>query len=152
MNIQIYLVIIFYFGLFTLTNCFTQTLKIKQLSVQSSSIAKIFRSKSNCMNILKHEFVQPLQLSITDVQNFIGQTSLMLSDTSISEEEVLDVTGEVSNLPDPLFAVGFAVIIFLGVSFLQFSLGDLTKEEGQARVRDFLQTRKDTERKRGYFD
>lgn len=25
-------------------------------------------------------------------------------------------------------------------------------QEGQARVRDFLQTRKDTERKRGYFD
>eukprot|EP01035_Chromulina_nebulosa_P020162 gene20162-26175_t len=30
--------------------------------------------------------------------------------------------------------------------------GDLTKEEGQARVRDFLKTRSDTERKRGYFD
>ena len=75
-----------------------------------------------------------------------------LSDTSVSEEEILDITGAVSTLPDPLYSVGIAAVIFLGISILQFSLGDLTKEEGQARVRDFLQTKKDTERKRGYFD
>jgi len=55
-------------------------------------------------------------------------SSLQLSDTSISEEEVLEVTGQVTNLPDPLIAVAFAAVVFLGVAILQFSLGDLTKE------------------------
>jgi hypothetical protein len=97
---------------------------------------------------------------------------LLLCDTSVSEEEVLAVSGQVVDLPDPLFAVGFAFLVFAGVAALQFSLGDLNKQEGQARyinfihhigiqvhlspyryrVRDFLQTRRDTERKRGYFD
>mmetsp|Transcript_27017 Transcript_27017/g.27256 ORF Transcript_27017/g.27256 Transcript_27017/m.27256 type:complete len:131 (-) Transcript_27017:158-550(-) len=80
------------------------------------------------------------------------KTSFQLADTSISEEEVLSVAGQVTDLPSPIYAVLFAVIIFAGVAGLQFSLGDLTKQEGQARVRDFLQTRRDTERKRGYFD
>ena len=78
--------------------------------------------------------------------------SLPLCDTSISDEDVLAVAGQTAELPSPLFAVGFAAIVFLGVAALQFSLGDLNKQEGQARVRDFLQTRRDTERKRGYFD
>eukprot|EP01041_Mallomonas_annulata_P009112 gene9112-18880_t len=85
------------------------------------------------------------------VSNFLT-TTLQVSDTSISEEEVLAVAGQVTDLPSPIYAVIFAVVIFAGVAGLQFSLGDLTKQEGQARVRDFLQTRKDTERKRGYFD
>ena len=106
-------------------------------------------------------------------------SNILLADTSISEEEVLSVTGQASDLPDPLYAVGFALIVFLGVALLQLSLGDLTKEvkdlkifsidlpifliyynnpiitttqEGQARVKDFLQTKRETERKRGYFD
>jgi hypothetical protein len=79
-------------------------------------------------------------------------TSFQISDTSISEEEVLAVAGQANELPSPVYAVIFAVVIFAGVAGLQFSLGDLTKQEGQARVRDFLQTRKDTDRKRGYFD
>jgi hypothetical protein len=78
--------------------------------------------------------------------------SFLLADTSISEEEILSVSGQVSDLPSPLFALAFAAIVFGGVAILQFSLGDLTKEEGQARVRDFLQTKRETERKRGYFD
>ena len=76
----------------------------------------------------------------------------LLSDTSISEEDVLDVVGQTTDLPDPIYAIVFATVVFAGVAFLQFSLGDLTKEEGQARVRDFLQTKQATERKRGYFD
>ena len=79
-------------------------------------------------------------------------SGFILADTSVSEEEVLAVAGQAADLPSPLYALGFAAIIFLGTAVLQFSLGDLTKEEGQARVRDFLQTRRDTERKRGYFD
>lgn len=75
-----------------------------------------------------------------------------LADTSISEDDILDITGTVSNLPDPLYTIGLAVVILIGTLILQFSLGDLTKEEGQARVRDFLQTRRETERRRGYFD
>lgn len=77
---------------------------------------------------------------------------LALCDTSVSEEEVLAVAGQVNTLPDPVVAVGFAAIIFLAVAVLQFSLGDLNKQEGQARVRDYLQNKRDTERKRGYFD
>ena len=85
-------------------------------------------------------------------QNHFNTMSMFLSDTSISEEDVINVTGQTANLPDPLIPVGVALVIFIGVGILQFSLGDLTKEEGQARVRDFLQTKKNTERKRGYFD
>lgn len=53
---------------------------------------------------------------------------MLLADTSISEEEVLSVVGQTTELPDPLFAVGVAFLIFLGVAVLQFSLGDLTRE------------------------
>lgn len=88
-----------------------------------------------------------------DVLNFsLLKQSFSLADTSISEEDVLGVVGQSQELPSPIFAIVFAAIVFLGVAALQFSLGDLTKEEGQARVRDFLQTKRDTERKRGYFD
>eukprot|EP01031_Cornospumella_fuschlensis_P029869 gene29869-36064_t len=78
--------------------------------------------------------------------------SLNLADISVTEEEVLDVAGQASNLPSPWVAVGFAALVFAAIAVLQFSLGDLTKEEGEARVKDFLQLRRDTERKRGYFD
>ncbi len=86
---------------------------------------------------------------INSAMSFTGQ---LLADTSIGEEEVLAVSGQASDLPDPIYAVGFAALVFVGVGALQFTLGDLTKEEGQARVRDFLSTKKDTERNRGYFD
>ena len=82
----------------------------------------------------------------------VFQKTLLMADTSISEEDVMAVTGSTSDLPNPLWAVGFAFALLAGVAILQFSLGDLTKEEGQARVRDYLQTKNDTERKRGYFD
>ena len=78
--------------------------------------------------------------------------SMMIADTSISEEDIIDVTGQVSELPDPIFIITIGTAIIIGAAILQFSLGDLTKEEGQARVKDFLQTKRDTERKRGYFD
>ena len=57
-----------------------------------------------------------------------------------------------SNLPSPWYAVAFSAVIFWGGAVLQFSLGELTKEEGQARVRDYMQTKNDAERKKGYFD
>ena len=55
-------------------------------------------------------------------------STLQLADTSISEEEVLDLVGQAGDLPDPFFTVVVAGIIVLGVAILQFSLGDLTKE------------------------
>ena len=55
-------------------------------------------------------------------------STLQLADTSISEEEVLDLVGQAGDLPDPFFTVVVAGIIVLGVAVLQFSLGDLTKE------------------------
>ena len=84
--------------------------------------------------------------------NFMMCSSQLLADTSVGEEEILAIQGTSSDLPDPIFAVAIAVVLFIGVGALQFTLGDLNKEEGQARVRDFLATRRDTERKRGYFD
>ena len=84
--------------------------------------------------------------------NILNSISMSLADTSISEDDILEITGQASNLPDPIYTIGLAGIILIGTLVLQFSLGDLTKEEGQARVRDFLQTRRETERRRGYFD
>ena len=93
-----------------------------------------------------------LDSALGDVASVLSQASLLLSETTVSEEEILDVTGAASELPEPGLTISFAVFILLGTALLQFSLGDLTKEEGQARVRDFLATKKETERKRGYFD
>jgi hypothetical protein len=83
------------------------------------------------------QYSKIISLSKLNVANFDGldhiQSGLKnivfyLADTSVSEEDIINVTGETTDLPDPLFAVGFAVLIFLGVAVLQFSLGDLTKE------------------------
>jgi hypothetical protein len=49
--------------------------------------------------------------------------SFFLSDTSISEEEVLAVAGAPESLPSPVFALAFAFVVFAGVAVLQFSLG-----------------------------
>ena len=92
-----------------------------------------------------------LSMSLMDT-SLLHSASQFLADTSIGEEDVLAITGSTSELPDPKIAVGIAAVLFIGIGALQFTLGDLTKEEGQARVRDFLATRRDTERKRGYFD
>ena len=59
--------------------------------------------------------------------------TMQLSDTSISEEDVLSVTGELADLPNPLYAVGLAAFILIGVGLLQFTLGDLTKEVCSSR-------------------
>ena len=96
---------------------------------------------------------QSMQMSMNMDLNLISQKmGFLLADTSVSEEDVMAVTGTVSTLPDPIYAVAFAAIIFGGVAVLQFTLGDLATQEGEARVRDYLQTKKDTDRKRGYFD
>uniref|UniRef100_A0A7S0SW18 Uncharacterized protein n=1 Tax=Chromulina nebulosa TaxID=96789 RepID=A0A7S0SW18_9STRA len=110
----------------------------------------------NSFKLVKHKINNNIVLKnslFNDIStNILLKSSIYLSDTSISEEEVLSVTGTSTTLPDPIFAITFAGVILLGIAILQFSLGDLTKEEGQARVRDFLKTRSETERKRGYFD
>lgn len=109
----------------------------------------------NSPRIIQKTTTKSLSMGLSDVEpifNWISRSTLTLSDTSVSDEDVLDVVGRANDLPDPIYAVGFAAFVFAGVALLQFSLGDLTKEEGQARVRDFLQTRRETERKRGYFD
>lgn len=72
-----------------------------------------------------------LKMSVQDMiynqmPNIIS--TLQLADTSVSEEEVLDVVGQTQNLPDPLLTVLFATVILAGVAVLQFSLGDLSKE------------------------
>jgi hypothetical protein len=116
-------------------------LYVCQAYVQLKSSSKLYAKKSS----LK-------MTSLPEISSFLQSQTIYLSDTSISEEDVIDVAGVSDTLPDPMIAVALAAVIFLGVGILQFSLGDLTKEEGQARVRDFLKTRSETERKRGYFD
>ena len=68
------------------------------------------------------------KLSLTPLKMSFDLPPFLLADTSISEEEVLDVVGQAADLPDPIWAVGVAAVIFVGVGILQFSLGDLTKE------------------------
>ena len=119
--------------------------------IATMSLRRKVGTKYTAMNMIFSKELDYDMLSIIPTKH-IQTISMFLSDTSISEEDVINVTGQTANLPDPLIPVGIAAIIFLGVGILQFSLGDLTKEEGQARVRDFLQTKKNTERKRGYFD
>jgi hypothetical protein len=55
-------------------------------------------------------------------------STLQLADTSITEEEVLSVTGATAELPDPIFVIVAAGVLLVGIAVLQFSLGDLTKE------------------------
>jgi len=101
---------------------------------------------------MKHSIASRPGLALGGALSDVLIGSLPLCETSISEEEILDVVGGMSDLPDPQLTISFAVFLLVGTALLQFSLGDLTKEEGQARVRDFLATKRDTERKRGYFD
>ena len=55
-------------------------------------------------------------------------STLQLADTSVTEEEVLSVTGASAVLPDPIFVIVAAGVLLVGIAVLQFSLGDLTKE------------------------
>lgn len=72
--------------------------------------------------------VTKLQVYPFKAMNQLISSTLPLSDTSISEEDVLAVTGSASELPDPIYAIYFAVAVILGVGILQFSLGDLATE------------------------
>lgn len=53
---------------------------------------------------------------------------ILLAETGISDEDVLQISGTTSVLPNPLITAGVAALILIGVGILQFSLGDLTKE------------------------
>jgi hypothetical protein len=64
----------------------------------------------------------------TFTETNIAKASLILADTSVTEEDIINLTGQTTSLPDPIYAIGIAALIFLGVGVLQFSLGDLTKE------------------------
>ena len=115
------------------------------------SIGRTFISKRASIAKLNLSPISPIDIMSVSVPNILRGT-MSLADTSVSEEDIIGVVGQSAELPSPIFALVFAFFVFAGVAALQFSLGDLTKEEGQARVRDFLQTKRDTERKRGYFD
>ena len=116
----------------------------------------IHNNNNNNNNMITKRRSSSLSMSLSSIvsnsNNILNSISMSLADTSISEDDILEITGQASNLPDPIYTIGLAGIILIGTLVLQFSLGDLTKEEGQARVRDFLQTRRETERRRGYFD
>jgi hypothetical protein len=51
----------------------------------------------------------------------------VMADASVSEESVLGVVGQVSELPNPAWIVGVAAFIAVGVAVLQYSLGDISK-------------------------
>ena len=102
------------------------------------SFQRSFRpSRLECTSQSRHHSTNNAMIDVLlankPIRDYVADKALFLSsiqicDTSISEEEVLEVSGQVTNLPDPLIAVAFAAVVFLGVAFLQFSLGDLTKE------------------------
>ena len=80
---------------------------------------------------------QTTVLQLSTVQDFLQnnmlptilwKNSFNLADTSVSNEDVLQISGQVSNLPNPIFVIGLCTIIIVGVFVLQVSLGDLTKE------------------------
>lgn len=98
----------------------------RQTSVKSKSLSKHFYSNNEALPHLIVTASKNFRDYAIETEQF--WSSIQLSDTSISEEEVLEVSGQVTNLPDPLIAVAFAAVVFLGVAILQFSLGDLTKE------------------------
>lgn len=141
------------------------------------SVVGFSKTSSNVQ--LQQPLLRKLSIVSSSCMPILVSAQKSYADTSISEEEVLNVVGQVSALPSPTFILVAAALVFLGVGALQFSLGDLNKEvryhlvewtncsliltlvtflyrmilqEAQARVRDFLQTKRDTERKRGYFD
>ena len=87
------------------------------------------------MNTVRHRLPsKSLEMSNFQNHEILGQpiphyfTTFQLADTSVSEEDVLSVTGQAINLPDPIFAIVLAGILLIGIGILQFSLGDLTKE------------------------
>jgi hypothetical protein len=56
---------------------------------------------------------------------------IAMADASVSEEDVLSVVGQVSALPDPVWVVGVAAFLAVGVAALQYSLGDINKAVGK---------------------
>jgi len=95
-------------------------------SFRPSRFAKNFIKSSQTQMSLVNPFTNDFIYTTTDRLQQNG--FMLLADTSISEEEVLAVVGQTTDLPDPLYIVGAAFLIFLSVAVLQFSLGDLTKE------------------------
>ena len=104
----------------------------------SSFKSKMISSSIACRNAVG-SFSDPLKRRAFNLRKVtqlsalgspIDHLSVLLADTSVSEEEILAVSGMASDLPNPLVGVGIAFVVFLGVAVLQFSLGDLTKEEG----------------------
>ena len=90
------------------------------------SMRKGLQMKSSSTSLAMTGNLDGMMRHVNDM--LVLRSSMSLADTSISEEEVLDTVGRVNDLPNPLYALGFAAVVFLGVAILQFSLGDLTKE------------------------
>ena len=98
----------------------------------SAANAFVYKSSASSKIMYRCKTVpSALRMSPLPISTIIANT-LQLCDTSISEEEVLSATGELADLPNPLYAVGLAAFILIGVGLLQFTLGDLTKEVSKA--------------------
>ena len=93
----------------------------------SAANAFVYKSSASSKIMYRKTVPSALPMSPLPISTIIANT-LQLCDTSISEEEVLSATGELADLPNPLYAVGLAAFILIGVGLLQFTLGDLTKE------------------------
>eukprot|EP01040_Poterioochromonas_malhamensis_P002821 gene2821-3005_t len=104
------------------------------------------------VNIFKESSSLKLSMSPQWLDTLINSPSVLLADAVVTEEDILAISGQKVDLPDPtFFIVGFVGIV-IGIAVLQFSLGDLATQEGQARVKDFVRLKRETERKRGFFD
>lgn len=127
-----------------------QLITLLSIIVMVSGLVRNPRLSQSQLSTSSRSRPTALKMSLNGLNDWAA--SILLSETTVSEEEILDVVGRASELPDPQLTITFAAFVLIGTAVLQFSLGDLTKEEGQARVRDFLATKRETERKRGYFD
>jgi hypothetical protein len=93
----------------------------------SALLSRPFRSYSRVSSSSKSSLSMSSPF-MDAIPSAMSKAMMFLSDTSVSEEEIIGITGKVSELPNPGYIVGFAAVILLGTGILQFSLGDLTKE------------------------
>lgn len=82
------------------------------------------------VNIFKERSSLKLSMSPQWLDTLINSPSVLLADAVVTEEDILAISGQKVDLPDPtFFIVGFVGIV-IGIAVLQFSLGDLATQVG----------------------
>lgn len=82
------------------------------------------------VNIFQESSSLKLSMSPQWLDTLINSPSVLLADAVVTEEDILAISGQKVDLPDPtFFIVGFVGIV-IGIAVLQFSLGDLATQVG----------------------